>query len=245
MIAVLRADPLALGAMKDAVRDEIVYAVLRRHGLVKPSLQERVEAALDGVRPMLATHGGDVQLVRVVPPAAIEVRFTGACESCPASVTTFTLGVQKALADACPEITEVRQVKGLTNAATSGGVRYLSPFADDAASDWVRAGTVDEIPADGVRFAAIDGEPVLLSRTSGGVACLQNECAHLGLPLDGGLVANGRIVCPHHGFAYDLETGACATAPGMGLRAHAVRVTEGDVYVRRPSTALRPAQDDK
>ncbi len=244
MIAVLRADPLALGAMKDAVRDEIVYAVLRRHGLVKPSLQERVEAALDGVRPMLATHGGDVQLVRVLPPTAIEVRFTGACESCPASVTTFTLGVQKALADACPEITEVRQVKGLTAAAPSGGVRYVSPFAYDDSSGWVRAMTLAEIPEDGVHFATIDGEPLLLSRTNGGVACLQNACAHLGLPLDGGVVANGTIVCPHHGFAYDLETGACATAPGVGLRAYDVRVRGSDIYVRR-SPALRQAQGDK
>ena len=114
IIATLRADPAALPAMKDAVKDELVYAVLRRHGLVKPSLQERVEEALDGVRPMLALHGGDVQLVRVVPPAAIDVRFTGACESCPASMTTFTLGVKTALATHVPEITDVRQVKGLS-----------------------------------------------------------------------------------------------------------------------------------
>jgi len=127
LIAVLRTDRQAMAALKTAVTDELVYAVLRHHELIRPSLQERVEAALDGVRPMLASHGGDVTLVRVVPPAAIEVRFTGACETCPASITTFTLGVKRALETECPEITDVRQVKGLSSAPTAGGVRYIVP----------------------------------------------------------------------------------------------------------------------
>lgn len=232
MIAVLRADPRALPALKDAVKDELVYALLRRHGLVKPSLQERVEAALDGVRPMLAAHGGDVALVRVVPPAAIEVRFSGACESCPASVTTFTLGVKKALAEACPEITDVRQVKGLSTAAAPGGVRYISPFATVESNGWLPAGTLFDIPADGVRYATVDGESVLLARNGEAVSCLQNACAHLGYPLDGGAVTDGTIVCPHHGFAYDLASGECLTARGVQLRVHAVRVTGDDVSVR-------------
>ena len=232
MIAVLRADPSALAAMKDAVKDDLVYAVLRHHGLVKPSLQERVEEALDGVRPMLALHGGDVQLVRVIPPAAIEVRFTGACESCPASVTTFALGVKKALEDRCPEITDVRQVKGLSSAPAAGGVRYISPFASREADGWHTAGTFAEIPEEGVRYTTVDGEAVVLAKTSDGVACYQNACAHLGFPLDGALVVDGTIVCPYHGFTYELASGECLTARGVQLRTHAVRVTGDDVHVR-------------
>jgi nitrite reductase/ring-hydroxylating ferredoxin subunit/Fe-S cluster biogenesis protein NfuA len=228
----LRADPNALPALKTAVTDELVYAVLRRYELVKPSLQERVETALDGVRPMLATHGGDVQLVRVLPPAAIEVRFTGACEACPASVTTFTLGVKKALADACPEITDVRQVKGLSSAPLPNGVRFVSPFAATETEGWIAAGRLADIPEEGVRFATVDGEPVLLARTVDGVSCLQNACAHLGFPLDGAVVSEGTIVCPHHGFTYELASGECLTARGVQLRAHAVRVSGDDVFVR-------------
>jgi len=233
LIAALRSEPAALGAMKGAVRDELVYAVLRHHGLIKASLQDRVEAALDGIRPSLALHGGDVQLVRVVPPAAIEVRFTGACESCPASVTTFTLGVKKALAEQCPEITEVRQVRGLsTVAAAPSGVRFVSPFAGSETDGWLPAGRLAEIPEDGVRYATVDGESVVLARSADSVSCFQNACAHLGFPLDGGLVADGTIVCPHHGFTYELASGECLTARGVQLRVHAVRVTGDDVAIR-------------
>ena len=65
LVRALKDEPIAMAAMKQAVTDEVVYAVLRRHNILKPSLSERVEAALDGVRPMLASHGGDVELVSV------------------------------------------------------------------------------------------------------------------------------------------------------------------------------------
>ena len=81
LIRALKTDPAALAALKHAIADEVVYAVLRRHEIIKPSLNERVENALEGIRPMLASHGGDVELVKVKPPA-VEVRFIGACDGC-------------------------------------------------------------------------------------------------------------------------------------------------------------------
>ena len=235
IIAALKADPAALAVLKDVVRDDLVYAVLRHHELVKPSLQERVEDALDGVRPMLALHGGDVQLVRVVPPSAIEVRFTGACESCPASVTTFALGVKKALEDRCPEITDVRQVKGLHAAAAPGGVRFVSPFASGENDGWLPAGPLSAIPEDGVLYTSVKGEPIVLARAGETVSCFANACAHLGLPLDGALVSDGTLRCPHHGFVYELASGECLTARGVQLRVFAVRVIGDDVHVRLAS----------
>lgn len=230
-IVTLRAEPATHASLRAVLDDELVYAVLRHYGLVKPSLQERVEVALDTVRPMLASHGGDVQLVRVVPPSAIEVRFTGACDSCPASVTTFALGVKKALEDACPEITDIRQVKGLAAAAASPPVRFPSPFAAET-DRWLPAGTVADIPPLGIRATTIGGEPVLLWRSGDDISCLQNACAHQGFPLDRGIVAGGTIICPRHGFAYELASGECLTAPGVQLRAHGVRVVGEHIHVR-------------
>ena len=48
----------------------------------------------------------------------------------------------------------------------------------------------------------------------------------------GGIVADGTIVCPRDGFAYDLASGDCLTAPGVALRVHGVRVAGDDVLVR-------------
>ena len=65
LVRALKTDPAALAAMKRSLSDEIVYAVLRKHEIIKASLAERVELALASIRPMLASHGGDVELITV------------------------------------------------------------------------------------------------------------------------------------------------------------------------------------
>jgi nitrite reductase/ring-hydroxylating ferredoxin subunit/Fe-S cluster biogenesis protein NfuA len=230
LVRTLKTDPNALAAMKHAVTDDVVYAVLRRHEILKASLSEQVEAALASIRPMLASHGGDVELIKVAPPA-IEVRFTGACDGCSASALTFHAGVKKAVEEACPQITEIRQLKGL-GGGDQGSVRFVSPFAPGARSDWISAGTLSQIPEGGVLAIEIGGAEVLLARQGSIVTCFQNSCAHLGFAIDGGDVHNGIITCPHHDFQYDLTSGECLTAPEVRLQAHAVRVIGHRVEVR-------------
>ncbi|MGE0022175.1 MAG: NifU family protein [Hyphomicrobium sp.] len=232
LVAALKRDPAALAAMKAAVTDEVVYAVMRRHGIVKPSLTERVEAALESIRPMLASHGGDVELVGVNPPA-IEVRFTGSCDGCPASALTFHAGVKKAVEEACPEITDILQVKGTASSSSNGDVvRFVSPFALGASGQWHFAAKLSDVPEGGIKALLLEGEKVLISRRGSIVTCFQNACAHLGLALDDGEVEDGVITCPYHGFRYDLSSGECLTAPAVQLQPHAVRVVGSRIEVR-------------
>ena len=238
LIRALKADPAALAAMKNALADEVVYAVLRRHGSSSRASNERVETALDAVRPMLASHGGDVELVEVAPPA-VEVRFTGACDGCPASALTFHAGVKKAVQDACPEITEIISGQGarrLRGAACVSSARSL--WATRAAG--VRGGLLSDIPEGAVRIRRSSAaRGVLLSRKAPVVTCFQNACAHLGFPLDDGEIENGIITCPHHGFQYDLASGECLTAPEVQLQSHAVRVIGPRVEVRIVEIAMQ------
>ncbi len=70
-------------------------------------MKERVEAALDKVRPFLQADGGDVELVEVTPDGVVKVRLTGACGGCPMSQMTLKHGVEKVLREEIPEIKEV------------------------------------------------------------------------------------------------------------------------------------------
>ena len=110
LIAALNAEPAARAALRSSLGDEVIYAVLRYHGLVKASLDERISNALAGIRPMLAEHSGDVELVRLEPPM-VELRLTGACDHCPASMLTFHEAIARAVREACPEITDVVHAK--------------------------------------------------------------------------------------------------------------------------------------
>lgn len=68
----------------------------------------------------------------------------------------------------------------------------------------------------------------------GRVRALDNECRHVGNPVDGGAVEEGRLTCPWHGWTYDVATGDLLTAfgPQPGLRAYQAWV-EGDVVLVR------------
>ncbi len=230
LIRALKAVPELSAAVRAAAADEVVYAVLRRHGILKPSLFERVEAALDTIRPMLAGHGGDVELVAVEPPVA-EVRFLGACDGCPASALTFYGGVKQAIQDKVPEIREVKQVKGLESGG-SESVQFSSPFADYIEGDWAAAGSLDELPEGETRILEVEGHSVLLSRFGERVTCFENACAHMGMAMDGGEIEAGLITCPYHGFQYSLESGECLTAPEVQLQPHGVRVLGRRIEVR-------------
>lgn len=71
-------------------------------------MRDRVEAALDVIRPALQADGGNVELIDVDEENGIaRVRLVGACAGCPSAQITLAMGVEKAIKDRVPEIKEV------------------------------------------------------------------------------------------------------------------------------------------
>ena len=70
-------------------------------------LKEKVEAALNEVRPMLEADGGNVELVSVSDDGKVAVRLTGACGHCPMSSMTLKMGIERIIKKHAPEVTEV------------------------------------------------------------------------------------------------------------------------------------------
>jgi len=238
LIRTLKDEPAANLRLRDALADPLVYAVLRFHGLVRAPLQERIVAALNAVRPLMQGHGGDVELVAVKPPDTVEIRLVGSCHGCPASSQTLTQGVEKAIREHAPEIHNIVQVSRPASeqapARMNGEatVHFISPFARGSQSGWIDVASLEEIPQGGVLERRVRDRSVLLSRDENAVSCLENRCAHLGMPLEMGEIAGGVITCPYHGFQYLLATGECLTAPEVQLKVHAVRVQAQRVQVR-------------
>ncbi|MEM9542168.1 MAG: NifU family protein [Cyanobacteria bacterium P01_E01_bin.42] len=214
----------ALPALKQAVQDEVVYGLLRYHDLVKaPSLQQRLQQALAEVRPMLQGHEGDIELVSIRLPDTVEVRLVGACSNCPASQLTLSDAVETAIKRHCPEIEHIVEVP------------YQPVTAAPAAApdpDWTLATSLAEIPERGVLDLKLAGHKLLLSRKEETVTCFRNACSHLGVAIDGGDWEEGVLTCPYHGFQFELETGRCRTAPDVPLQPYAVKVANGQVFVR-------------
>jgi Fe-S cluster biogenesis protein NfuA len=71
------------------------------------SMKERVQAAIDKIRPMLQRDGGDVELVDV-QDGVVTVRLRGACAGCPMSQMTLKNGIEKVLKREIPEVVAVQ-----------------------------------------------------------------------------------------------------------------------------------------
>ena len=67
---------------------------------------EKVEKALDKIRPALMADGGNVELVEV-RDGVVKVRLTGACGGCPMSQMTLKMGIERHLEKEVPEVKEV------------------------------------------------------------------------------------------------------------------------------------------
>jgi len=70
-------------------------------------MREKVETALDKIRPSLNADGGNVELVEVSPDGVVKVKLTGACGGCPMSQMTLKMGIEKVLKQEVPELKEV------------------------------------------------------------------------------------------------------------------------------------------
>ncbi len=73
-------------------------------------MREKVEAALNKIRPMLQADGGNVELVDVSPDGVVKVKLKGACGGCPMSQMTLKAGIEKTIKEDVPEIKEVISV---------------------------------------------------------------------------------------------------------------------------------------
>ncbi len=70
-------------------------------------MRDKVEKALDKVRPMLQADGGNVELVEVTADGVVKLKLTGTCGCCPMSQVTLKMGVERILKQEVPEIKEV------------------------------------------------------------------------------------------------------------------------------------------
>ncbi|MCH2233936.1 MAG: NifU family protein [Crocinitomicaceae bacterium] len=72
--------------------------------------RDKVEIALDSIRPFLQRDGGDVELIDITEDNVVKVKLLGACETCSMSQMTLKAGIEEAIKNAIPEINAIQSV---------------------------------------------------------------------------------------------------------------------------------------
>ncbi len=78
---------------------------------MNPELIEKIEIALNGMRPFLQADGGDVELVELTEEMELKLRLVGNCSNCSMSSMTMKAGIESGIRNALPEILKVTAVE--------------------------------------------------------------------------------------------------------------------------------------
>ncbi len=228
--------------------DELVAGLLTVHGLHPEDVGTRVLRALDGVRPYLGSHGGDVELLGVTGDGVVRLRMLGSCDGCPSSAVTLTLAVETAVRAAAPEVTGIA-VEEAPPAGTVIPVTALRARLDGpppAGASWTTVDGLGDLAPGQLGAFTVAGVPVVGARIAGDLYAYRDRCPRCGAGLAGGLVerrlggAAGDAVlrCPACAAHYDVRrAGRGLDGTAEHLEPVPLLVTDGGVALAVPAGA--------
>ena len=201
--------------------NDLVASLLLVHGLHPHGVERRIEDALDGVRPYLGSHGGDVTLLEVVNDV-VRLQFAGSCKSCPSSAVTLELTVEDAVRAAAPEIASIEVV-----AAEAGPSSAVIPAESllnrvhqngHPPATWHAVPDLADLASGEVGGFRVAGSTVLACRVGDGLFAYRDRCGSCGESLAGAAlhrpmgspVGAAVLRCPRCRAHFDVvHAGAC------------------------------------
>ena len=103
---------------------------------------------------------------------------------------------------------------------------------DTPTTDFVRAGSLEELKAKGRLVAHGRHRPILVVHDKGRVFALDNRCPHMGFPLDRGSVEDGTLTCHWHHARFDLASGCTFDLWADDVPTCPAELRDGEVWVR-------------
>jgi Fe-S cluster biogenesis protein NfuA/nitrite reductase/ring-hydroxylating ferredoxin subunit len=201
--------------------DPLVAMLLLIHDLHPVPLRDRVQGALDSVRPYMESHGGNVELLALENGIA-RIHLRGSCSDCSASSVTLELAIKQALEEAAPDL-EGLEVEGVAPQTVNGnglpmvtgsvGSRPLtgmelpivmSDAQPSMAPSWFEVASVAELGDGSLAPVSVAGAPLLVANVEGTLLAYRDVCASCGGTLHDGALSGGALACRHCERSYFL-----------------------------------------
>jgi Fe-S cluster biogenesis protein NfuA/nitrite reductase/ring-hydroxylating ferredoxin subunit len=198
--------------------DPVIATLLLIHDLHPVALEQRVQQALDTVRPYMESHGGSVELLEVHEGVA-RIHLRGSCSDCSASSVTLELAVKRALEEHAPDLVELvvegmaPQMSGLAlpmagaDAAGAPGVELpmvmSGPNGTSAATEteagppkWVELDTLAGLEPGAMTGVEVAGDELLVANVEGTLLAYRDRCTACGSSFRDGSLSEGALACP-------------------------------------------------
>ncbi|HTZ59674.1 MAG TPA: Rieske (2Fe-2S) protein [Acidobacteriaceae bacterium] len=86
-------------------------------------------------------------------------------------------------------------------------------------------------PTDEAREFPCGGRTICIANVNAEFSAMDNVCPHRGGPLGQGMIEGNKVVCPWHGWEWDVKTGAATQDPKVKVTIYPLRIENGDVMV--------------
>jgi Fe-S cluster biogenesis protein NfuA/nitrite reductase/ring-hydroxylating ferredoxin subunit len=199
--------------------DELVSELLMLHELHPTTLEERIIAALEEVRPYIGSHGGGIELVEVRDGVA-RVRLEGTCSGCSASAVTLTLAVEEAILRRAPELRAVEAVEEPQQARdplpAGGLLPMFEPLAATAPrGTWVTVDGLENLHHDRPLARPVAGQRLIFASLDGQLYAYADRCPACRSEFDDPLLSDGALRCARCQRCYDLRRAGVAVDGGL------------------------------
>ena len=104
--------------------------------------------------------------------------------------------------------------------------------------DWIEVGRAEDFSL-GLHVRTVENTRIVLAVIDGDVCAFSPICPHSGGPLDLAETEGAEIICPLHGWRFDLKRGGCEMHGYRPLSMYGVRVQDGAIYVALPDESVR------
>jgi nitrite reductase (NADH) small subunit len=89
-----------------------------------------------------------------------------------------------------------------------------------------------DVPANNeVKEMSAGDKMICVANVAGEICAMENTCLHRGGPLGAGIIEDGKVICPWHGWAWDPNTGQ-GPGPGAKVAVYPVKVENGEVMIK-------------
>ena len=177
--------------------DPLVATLLLIHDLHPVSLEQRVQQALDSVRPYMESHGGNVELLSLEDGVA-RIHLRGSCSDCSASSVTLELAIKQALEQAAPDL-EGLEVEGVLPQA-------LPVVMSDPGRSWFDVESVASLGNGSLAAVKVAGADLVVANVDGSLLAYRDRCASCNAPLHDGLLLAGALSCPECARSFFLPS---------------------------------------
>lgn len=89
-----------------------------------------------------------------------------------------------------------------------------------------------EVPSGENKVFQIGNREIVVFAVNGQYFAMKNSCPHHGVALSGGILENGTVRCPGHGFCFDVKTGQCEKDPSLRASIMDLKIEDGKLLVR-------------